>query len=287
METQTLTTLLNFAPVYQILASFFIIFIAIEYSKSYTSIIAKHIFDIEGIHERYKLKLKVDENVINTELDDSKWKENKGLSYKQQFLNDIDSYKTELEVADRCVQEAKSVQYKFESFRYISIYMFVYCMVCLYAAGLLPTSYSAEQNFLLCYSVFSTIIVGLYFLCGQSERLFNATNRTKNLGLLLLLMAISLITISILVMNGNRLLGDVDSLTSLLIEFYSALLPSVVFIVGIIFVYFKSHSIKTEIDKTYKPLAEKHEKLLARFENMKVSAAIDKEVDGIEIPQEN
>lgn len=283
-----MATVISFAPVYQILASFFIIFVAIEYAKSYTSIISKHIFDVEGIHGRYQHKSKIDAEMIKYELGDTKWSTGKGLAFKQKFIGDIENYQDKVEEADKRLQELKKDKYEFESFRYISIYMFVYCMTCLYAGGLCQGfEPSAETNFLLYYSSISSIIVSAYFLLGRVHFLFNTNTRIWNILVLTLLIMLCFIVTPIVAIYKPIFTDSSDSVLQLLIESFSAFLPSLVFIIGIIIVYFKSYKISTELKNTYSPLLENREELMGQFNNMKTSAEIDKQVEKIEVESED
>lgn len=282
MDNQ-IVTILSLAPVYQILATFFVAFIVIEYAQSFTMIIAKHIFDIDGILNSHAEKAKVDKNSIQGELADERFTKGNGLTYKQKYLNEIDQYEESLKSAYKDVTEFKDAQFHFESFRYVSIYMFLYCMLHLYAGGCFEgMKHHIEVNFLLYETSISFLITMAYFILENRTSLFNTGTRMINFYISVSLLVFSVIITSILTWK-LPLITEECVLLSSVIETLAALLPSFTFIVGFCFVYSKSHKVKVKIVTVYSTIQKKQSDILDKLTKTKNFVDVNKEIDNIEI----
>lgn len=285
METQQVT-IISLAPVYQILATFFVAFIVIEYAKSYTMIIAKHIFNIDGIFQLYADKAKVDKTSILGELADERWKKDKGLIYSQKYQQEIEEYIETVDNASTDIQASKAVKFQFESFRYISIYMFIYCMSCLYVGGFFVNySHTTEINYLMYESTISVIIVAIYFCIGHIQKLFNIFNRVTNFFVVMGLVILSFIISLLLTYKCPIVTEEIDTFSTI-VELFAAFVPSLVFIVGFVFVYYKSYIVKNEIKTKYDALLTQRENLLDKLKNMKNYVDMGNEIENIEIEEQ-
>lgn len=284
MEPQQVT-IISLAPVYQILATFFVAFIVIEYAKSYTMLIAKHIFDIDGILQQQVDESKIDKNTIQGELSGEKWSQDKGLKFKQKFIQSVDDYIESQKTAYNDIQTFKGTAFQFESFRYVSIYMFLYCMFCLYAGGLFVNfDHYTEVNFLMYEASISIVIAAAYFVFGYKQSLFNTTTRTINFYVVVVVMILCIIISSLLTWKYS-VITEQYNLLATVVELLAAFVPSLAFIVGFVFVYYKSYQVKKKIKTTYGALKIKRKGIFDKLTKIKNFSDVTKEIENIEIEE--
>lgn len=242
----------NFTSFIEMGATLTIAFVAVEYTKQYTCLIAQKVFDYFGRIEKIVLECKkaIDEDTIDGlssfSIDgcDAGFKIEGLKRKKEKALQDINDKKNSLNsyVLEKCNSKSYSA---------LSLFTFLFSLVSLFIAGF-------DSNSI---RVFWIVVVLLSFLYTVSSWIFGEKKRCK------LWVDYSSLKCSIYVFSIILLLGIITTwiwgeiLTRyLLVPYYdiavyiTLFLPYVNFVVFAFFIRSKSVDIYNAIEKTFEPL---------------------------------
>lgn len=172
MDSLTLH-LIDFTALVQLSAGFYIAFIAIEYTKSFSSVVSRHLLNFEGNIIHKLAELSIEKKVLEEFANHNHYKEGAGKRALEQTSLDIDSLNTNInDKKDKINQYIKKVC-RFDMFRYLSIYMFIYCLVVLFVSGLRKD----EQIWLNFQAWFTVLSYGISLFCFIISIWLHDTNK--------------------------------------------------------------------------------------------------------------
>mgnify|MGYP004619303477 FL=1 len=135
MNNEEIYKLLDFAPLMQLAAGFYIVFIAIEYKHSFAALLSRHFMNFkQQLIDRYQ-SFEVEE----FELDIFAKREHYQTGEGKKALEQTKAKREKLAalIADKKVVLSVYIDKvcRCDVFRYLSIYMFIYCLVILLCLG--------------------------------------------------------------------------------------------------------------------------------------------------------
>lgn len=248
MEKFTILHLIDFSPLIQLAAGFFVLFIVIDYTKSFSSLLSKHLFDFHGTLKKKMDKYRWDkESCLQRFIDNGHFREGNGKKSLEDTKDKIDKLnatlndkhkETETFIADDC---------RCDVFRYMSIYMFLYCLAVLFVAGL-RVSEMASLHYLGIYTGFSYLATGSAIYINHRYRKCSDKN-----GVCLNVTIGIIIASFLLPVLGSSLHFELPKpwieTASNTIVISSVILPYIVFLMYILIIWWRSKSIFCKIDE--------------------------------------
>ena len=265
METLNMLHLLDFAPLFQLAAGFFIVFVVIDYSKSFAAVLSTHLFNYKNVIKIKVNELKVSENSIE-ELEEVEYFRNEG---RKDYVRQKTEIREHNKNADEIVEKMNAyvdINCRYDLFRYICIYMFVYCLAAMFYGGLMTD----EIHWLHSFGIYVAVSCVFMMLAACTGYFFRDTSKINNTLLLstLLLSVISVVFPFFFADYHCGLSKDcVESLTNWLLVF-SVLMPYLLFILYIFFTMSVYLSIKKELYSYFKKLSKSKEDLKKKQEDM-------------------
>ena len=166
MNNEEIYKLLDFAPLMQLAAGFYIVFIAIEYKHSFAALLSRHFMNFkQQFIDRYQ-SFEVEE----FELDIFAKREHYQTGEGKKALEQTKAKREKLAalIADKKVVLSVYIDKvcRCDIFRYLSIYMFIYCLVILFVSGLMGVHFMAIVDYVAYYTLLSYIIMVTSVILG-------------------------------------------------------------------------------------------------------------------------
>lgn len=166
MNNEEIYKLLDFAPLMQLAAGFYIVFIAIEYKHSFAALLSRHFLNFkQQLIDRYQ-SFEVEE----FELDIFAKREHYQTGEGKKALEQTKAKREKLAalIADKKVVLSVYIDKvcRCDIFRYLSIYMFIYCLVILFVSGLMSVHFMAIVDYVAYYTLWSYIIMVTSVILG-------------------------------------------------------------------------------------------------------------------------
>lgn len=200
-ELPIILHLLDFAPLIQLAAGFYIVFIVIDYSKSFTYIIAKHVFNFKGQLSEKLSELKYNANASLERYETNEhFKEGKGKKSFESTKLSIDSFNKDID--DKIKSESISIDNtcRCDLFRYLSIYMFLFCICALFVSGMRRHEYEWLQMMMALTSISFIISISLIL---ASYKIYNTQKFDRCCLCLIIIMNIAAIVVALVFKNRN------------------------------------------------------------------------------------
>lgn len=239
MKTLEIISLFNFAPLLQLAAGFYLVFIAIEYKKSFAALLSEHLYDFKNnLEVRFK-SFVIEKCTLDAFGSREHYQKGKGKQALEQTMlkrERLDSLiitrkkelSTHIDNVCRC-----------DVFRYLSIYMFAYCLVLLFLSGLITehnllfvAGYVAFYTIISCLVVLASIILSWYV---------RIIDRCKVLYIEISFVVVALSTLLPVIW---RLTFDSYWMNIWII--ISVLLPFITFLIYMLLFSIKAHTVKRE-----------------------------------------
>ena len=272
--------LIDFSALLQLLATFFVAFIAIEYAKSYTSVLANNLFDFAGKVRAFETSNKMNESIELGCFKEERFHLGKPLKFLESTKDNMLSLNNGIEEVCDGLLKFIEIKCNFEHFRNISLHMFVYCLELLFLAGL--DNDNAVFRYTITHLFCSSFFVLLCFLMGmmgcRTDTKYRTSNNRITFGYLL-------ITILLSVLVSNGLMLKQLNLTSTLWDWTViavSVFPVIVFLLGVLYVWINGLYINREINKRFKPVKEKRDAILKDIEDWKTHDRMEEKYDVVE-----
>lgn len=136
METIETLHLIDFAPLLQLAAGFFVMFIAIDITKSFSLLLSTHVYDFKGELANRVSKYKMDKECLELFRGQPHFQTGAGRKSLEETNNNIEELDTLLQQFQISTAELIDDECRCDTFRYLSIYMFIFCLLALFVAGL-------------------------------------------------------------------------------------------------------------------------------------------------------
>lgn len=275
---ENLLQLTDFSALLQLCATFFVAFVAFEYARSYTSILAKNLFGFQTMIDSKKNGYTIVKEVLLSEFSDERFQSGSALRFLETAKKDIDKMNEDIESLNETLAKMVNDKCSFDAFRFISIHVFVYCLSLLYVAGLATEAlHTFVFNFTLTSFCCTAVFTLLYFCLGFSHRLTGRRYNTVNNMVTLVYTATSLLAS----FTAGRwfVLIDVnctaDNWNVLMV--LSTLLPIIVLLVGIIYVSIVGFGIYRTITDSYQPIKLEKARIEKNVENWKIRDQVEQQ----------
>lgn len=166
MNNEEIYKLLDFAPLMQLAAGFYIVFIAIEYKNSFAALLSQHFMNFkQQLNDRYQ-SFEVEEFQLDIFAKREHYQTGEGKKALEQT-------KAKREKLAALIADKKVVLFAYidkvcrcDVFRYLSIYMFIYCLVILFVSGLMSVHFMAIVDYVAYYTLLSYIIMVTSVILG-------------------------------------------------------------------------------------------------------------------------
>lgn len=267
--------LIDFTALFQLCATFYVAFIVIEYAKSYTSILTNNLFDFTGKLNTMASESKMDEKADLDEFRGDRFTSGKPFKFLESTKNKIVGLNEKIDKENADLISYVSRRCRFEQYRNISLYMFIYCFEMLILAGLEEWNVIFIYGFIRTQFFFSLLFVFLSFVIGVAGWLSDIKHRTVNVIVTIVYLAISHIA-SLLSAGGIWPQYDALDREALNCQIlYSAILPLAVFLLGILYVWINGIRINHEITHRYKPITEERGNILKLIEEWRTHDIVE------------
>lgn len=166
MDNEGIFNLLDFASLIQLAAGFYIVFIAIEYKQSFAALLSERLLNFkQQIISRYQSF-----EIKEYELDDFSKREHYQNGQGKKALEQTKAKQENLSVliSDKITVLSSYIDKicRCDVFRYLSIYMFIYCLVILFVSGLMRVHFMVMVKYVAFYTLLSYAIMGLSAILG-------------------------------------------------------------------------------------------------------------------------
>lgn len=265
MESLNILHLLDFAPLFQLAAGFFIVFVVIDYSKSFSAVLSLHLFDYKNAIQKKVKELRVSEDSIETLGEVEYFKTNGRKDYVRQKTEIREHNKSADEIVEKMGKYVDN-NCRYDMFRYICINMFVYCITAMFYGGLKTDEILWLHSFGI-YVVVTGIIMVVAAFTGYFCRDTSNHNNLLLLCTLLLSAILGVLPFFIADYHLGLSIDSVESLTNWLIVL-SVLLPYALFILYIFFTMSVYLSIRKELNSYLKKLSESKEEIEKKQKDM-------------------
>lgn len=248
MEKFTILHLIDFSPLIQLAAGFFVLFIVIDYTKSFSSLLSKHLFDFHGTLKKKMDKYRLDkESCLQRFIDNGHFREGNGKKSLEDTKDKIDKLNATLNDKRKETESVIADDCRCDVFRYMSIYMFLYCLTTLFVAGL-RVSELASLHYLVIYSGFS-YLTAIFATC-INHRFRKCSDRNGvcllvTLGIIIASFLLPVLGIA-LNLGLSKLWLEIVCNTTVI---SSVILPYIVFLMYILIIWWRSKSIFCKIDE--------------------------------------
>lgn len=239
MKTVEIINLLNFAPLLQLAAGFYLVFIAIEYKKSFAALLSEHLYDFKNNLEIRFKSFVIEKCVLDAFGSREHYQLGKGKKTLEQTMLKREKLDSLIITSKNELATYIDNVCRCDVFRYLSIYMFAYCLVLLFVSGLITkhtllfvAGYVAFYTFISCLVVLVSLIL---------SRFIHTIDRYKNLYIGI---SFVVVVLSILLPIKFRLTFHLCSTNMWII--ISALLPFITFLIYMILFAIKAQSVKSE-----------------------------------------
>ena len=115
----------RFSTLLQLCATFFVALIVIEHAKSYTSLLARNLFNFSGRLDTLAKSNRMDENAELDEFKDERFSEGKPLRFLETTKSKILELNTSITDTSKELEQFIKDKCNFEHFRSISLHMFI------------------------------------------------------------------------------------------------------------------------------------------------------------------
>ena len=166
MDNESIFNLLDFAPLIQLAAGFYIVFIAIEYKHSFAALLSERLLDFkQQLTTRYQSY-----EVKDYELDDFSKREHYQTGHGKKALEQTKAKQEKLSalISDKIKVLSSYIDNvcRCDVFRYLSIYMFIYCLAILFVSGLMSVHFMLIVKYVAFYTLLSYAIMGISVILG-------------------------------------------------------------------------------------------------------------------------
>ena len=248
MEGNTILHLIDFSPLIQLAAGFFVLFIVIDYTKSFSSLLSIHLFDFQGVLKKKKNKYQLEkESSLQRFIENGHFREGNGKKSLEDTKDKIDKLNIKLAEKSEETETVIAENCRCDVFRYMSIYMFLYCLAVLFVAGL-RVSELACLHYLGGYTAFS-YLTALFVTC-INHRYRKCSDR--NVVCLYVTLVIIIASFLLPIFGLNQPFGrgtQCVELACITTVISSVILPYIVFLLYIFIVWKRSKSIFCKIDE--------------------------------------
>ena len=248
MEGNTILHLIDFSPLIQLAAGFFVLFIVIDCTKSFSSLLSIHLFDFQGVLEKKKNKYQLEkESSLQRFINNAHFREGNGKKSLEDTKDKIDKLNKKLVEKSKETETVIAEDCRCDVFRYMSIYMFLYCLAVLFIAGL-RVSELACLHYLGGYIVYSYLTV-LFVTC-INHRYRKCSDR--NVVCLYVTLGIIIASFLLPIIGLYQHFGWATQWVKLACNttvISSVILPYIVFLLYIIIVWRRSKAIFCKIDE--------------------------------------
>ncbi|MDO5765254.1 MAG: hypothetical protein Q4P84_06115 [Elusimicrobiales bacterium] len=177
MDNSITLHLIDFAPLLQLAAGFFVMFIAIDVTKSFSSLLSTHVFDFKG-----GLARKISEFIISNESlsffdEQPHFQTGDGRKSLEITSKNIEKLNAKLNNLQKSITQSIDDDCRCDVFRYLSIYMFIFCLATLFMGGFREYEQMWLRSMVV-YSILSYVIVIITASCNKKVKKCSEYNQT-------------------------------------------------------------------------------------------------------------
>lgn len=254
MNYQGIMQVVDFSALLQLAFTLYAAFIAVEYAKSFTSVVINRFYDFKGdIANRINgiKKLCRNEELQSIESDDY-FNDGEGMCLLMEYRNKVSECETKAKDDIESLYKFVDKNTEYRIFRYISVLMMLFCFTVLLVGGMYRTYPSQIMHFLLTFTAFCTLFTIAAWVLATSDYSRQIGDKTLLVSVFILYGLSLLCSVGMLFFHPVLTTIQKECLWAIGVV-VAALIPFLNFLFFFILVTIQMKKMKSFFELTYRP----------------------------------